>query len=183
MNLWQKNRPFFMFLIKFGVSYLLLSVLYWLYLSGYDTTKYETDSITELVAKQSAKASTLLGEEAYVMPHLKEASYRFYIKNESVARIAEGCNAVSVIILFAAFIIAFSTTFKKTTSFILAGILIIHILNILRIALLSMGFYYYPEYEELMHDILFPLFIYGVVFALWVLWVLKLSGNAEKGKA
>ena len=81
------------------------------------------------------------------------------------------------------FIIAFSTTFKRTSLYIIIGVLIIHVLNIVRIALLGLGFYYYPEYEELMHDILFPLFIYGVVFALWVLWVMKLSGNAKKDKA
>ena len=117
------------------------------------------------------------------MPHLKQAAYVFFVNNDSVARIVEGCNGVSVMILFIAFIIAFSTTFKKTSLYILIGLLIIHLLNIVRIALLGLGFYYYPEHEELLHDILFPLFIYGVVFALWVLWVMKFSGNAKKSKA
>jgi hypothetical protein len=34
-----------------------------------------------------------------------------------------------------------------------------------------MGIFHYPEYTDLMHDILFPLFIYGVVFLLWIIWV------------
>jgi exosortase family protein XrtF len=83
-------------------------------------------------------------------------------------------------ILFAAFIVAFSSTFKRTSLFIVGGLLVIHVLNIIRIALLSLGFYYYPEHKAILHDIVFPLFIYGVVFLLWIIWVTKLSGNAKK---
>lgn len=183
MSVWQKNRPFFLFLIKFGLSYLVLSVLYSLYLNQYDVENFEADGMTTLVAEQSSSLVEFIGKPSYIKPHLKEASYIFHVNGDSVSRIVEGCNAVSVIILFVAFIIAFSTTFKRTTLYIIAGILVIHILNVMRIALLGLGFYYYPEQEELMHDILFPLFIYGVVFMLWVLWVMKLSGNAKKNKS
>ncbi|MBF01579.1 exosortase family protein XrtF [Flavobacterium coralii] len=180
MSIWQKNRPFFLFLIKFGLSYLILSVLYWLYLNQYNAEANEADGMTTIVAEQSQDVALWLGQEAYITEHPEQPSYRFFINNKAVARVVEGCNAVSVMILFAAFVIAFSTTFKRTSLFILAGIVIIHILNVVRVALLSMGFYYYPEYKELMHDILFPLFIYGVVFALWVLWVMKISGYGKK---
>ena len=40
----------------------------------------------------------------------------------------------------------------------------IYVLNLFRIALLTLGLYFYPEHKALMHDILFPIFIYGVVF-------------------
>ncbi|OIQ21327.1 MAG: exosortase family protein XrtF [Flavobacterium sp. MedPE-SWcel] len=183
MNVWQKNRPFFLFLIKFGLSYFVLSVIYSLYLNQYNGDAFETDSMTKLVAEQARDIVNFMGDKSFIKPNDKEASYVFYVNNDSVARIVEGCNAVSVMILFVAFIIAFSTTFKRTSLYILAGILIIHVLNVIRIGLLGLGFYYYPEYEELMHDILFPLFIYGVVFSLWVLWVMKLSKNGKTSKA
>ena len=48
------------------------------------------------------------------------------------------------------------------------------------IALLSYALYYYPTYEELLHGTVFPLFIYGVVFLLWVFWVLKFSAYAKE---
>lgn len=182
MSLLQKNRPFFIFLLKFGLSYLLLSVLYWLYLSGYDTANFEPDGMTTLVAQQSRNVAQMMGADASILPHSSEASYRFLLNGKSMVRIVEGCNAVSVMILFAAFIIAFSTTFKRTALYIIAGILIIHVLNIIRIALLVLGFHHYPEYKDLLHDIIFPLFIYGVVFVLWVVWVTKFSGNAKKNK-
>ena len=36
--------------------------------------------------------------------------------------------------------------------------------------------------EEVLHGTLFPLFIYGVVFVLWILWVTKYSGYVKKYK-
>jgi exosortase family protein XrtF len=180
MGILQKNRPFFIFLLKFVLTYLVLSVIYWAYLSSYDAARFEPDGITRLVAQQSRYLVGLTEENAAIVPHATEASYRFLLNGKSMVRIVEGCNAVSVMILFTAFIIAFSGTLKKTSLYILAGIFIIHILNIARIAFLVLCVYYYPQYKGFMHDIFFPLFIYGVVFVLWVVWVTKFSGNAKR---
>jgi len=182
MSIIKKNRSFFIFLAKFGLSYLLLSGMYWLYLSQYDAAKMEPDGMTRLVAQQSCDFDKFLGEDVRIRQRKREASFRVFVNNKSVARVVEGCNAVSVMILFAAFIVAFSTTFKRTALYIIAGVLIIHILNVIRVGMLSLGFYYYYDYRRLLHDIIFPLFIYGVVFILWILWVIKFSGNAAKVK-
>jgi exosortase family protein XrtF len=183
MSLIKKNRPFFIFLLKFGVSYLLFSGLYTLYLKQFDEFNNEPDGVTTIVAHQSRDLAIFFGEDASVKPHEREASYRFYINGKSIARIVEGivegCNAVSVMILFVAFIVAFSSTLKRTVLFIIAGLLVLHLLNVIRVALLCMGYYHYPQYKQLLHDIVFPLFIYGVVFILWILWVQKFSGNAK----
>jgi len=64
---------------------------------------------------------------------------------------------------------------KQTILFIVIGSLIIHILNIVRIALLCIALYNYPDYEHILHGVVFPLIIYGVVFLLWVIWVNKFS--------
>ena len=82
-----------------------------------------------------------------------------------------------LIILFAAFVFAFSSSVKRTFLYIIFGSVLIYILNIIRIALLTYSLYYYPQYEEFLHGTIFPLFIYGIVFLLWVGWVLKLSGK------
>jgi exosortase/archaeosortase family protein len=98
--------------------------------------------------------------------------------NKYVSRIIEGCNALSVIILFIAFIIAFSGKLKNTIVFILLGSILIHVLNVGRIALLSIALYHFPQYQHLLHGVVFPLIIYGVVFLLWVIWVNKFSYHA-----
>jgi exosortase family protein XrtF len=83
-------------------------------------------------------------------------------------------------ILFAAFIFAFSNRLIKTFLFIITGLFLIYLLNITRIALLSYALYYYPTYEELLHGTIFPLFIYGIVFLLWIVWVTQFSGYDKK---
>lgn len=183
MDLLRKNRAFFIFLLKFGLTYLVLSGLYVLYLSQFDLDKYEPDGITRIVACQTRDLVTFFGEDAYTRPRYHENSFKFFIKDTAVARIVEGCNGVSVMILFASFIVAFSSTFKRTALYIVGGVILLHILNILRIALLCLSFYYYPQYNDVVHDILFPLFIYGVVFFLWIFWIIKFSGYGKKGRA
>lgn len=182
MGILQKNRTFFVFLLKFGLSYLILSGLYWLYLGQFNEARFEPDGMTTLVARQSKNLVAFLGEDIQMTPHPREASYYFAINGKKLARIIEGCNAISVMILFTAFIVAFSTTIKRTALYILAGIVLLHLLNIVRIALLTIGLHYYKEYSNVLHDIVFPLFIYGVVFVLWIAWVIKFSGNAKSVK-
>jgi exosortase family protein XrtF len=97
-----------------------------------------------------------------------------------VSRIVEGCNALSVIILFVAFVVAFSGKWIQTIGFILLGSILIHIMNVLRIAILSIALYYHPDQESLLHGVVFPLIIYGFVFVLWVIWVNKFSNYAQK---
>ncbi|KOS08412.1 exosortase XrtF [Flavobacterium akiainvivens] len=180
MNAFQKNKPFFIFLAKFGGTYLVLALIYSFYLSRFDAEHFEPDGVTTMVSKQSAWLANAFGEEARVEPHTKEASYKFFLNGRHMVRIVEGCNAVSVMILFAAFVVAFSSTFKRTVLYIFCGTLVIHLLNVLRIALLCMALFYYKDWGPFLHDILFPLFIYGVVMVLWILWVAKFRGNEKK---
>lgn len=175
-------KPFFLFLFKFLAFYIVFTVVYKLYLNQYDENQYEVDGITKNVAIYSARLLNMFGEEAYTYPNEMGNYMSFLVSNKYVSRVVEGCNAISVIILFAAFVFAFSNTFKRTFVFILAGSIIIYLLNILRIALLNYAFYYYPQYNDFLHDILFPLFIYGVVFVLWIVWITKFSGYEKNTK-
>lgn len=179
-NYFRRYKPFLLFLGKFLLSYLFLIFLYQLYLNQFDASKFEVDGITQLVANEAGYILRFFDYNVLLKPHNAESSVRVFIDNVAIVRIVEGCNAVSVMILFAAFIVAFSGKFLQTTLYIFLGILIIHLLNVLRIALLTMGLIHYKAYEHLMHDIVFPLFIYGVVFGLWVFWINKFSGYDKK---
>lgn len=151
-----------------------------MYLNQYNVANNEVDYFTEVVANQTHKIMHIFTENAKVAPHISDPSIMIIYNNKFVARVIEGCNAISVMILFAAFVFAFSTQWKKTVLYIIIGILIIHILNIIRIAALTFALYHYPQYEEILHGTIFPLFIYGVVFVLWILWVTKFSGYVKR---
>lgn len=179
-NTINQYKPFFTFLIKFLLFYVVFTFVYKMYLGQYDVEKNEVDCFTEVVAHQTKQFMLLFTDAAQSIKHSEEPSLKILFKEKYVARVIEGCNAVSVMILFAAFVFAFSTQWKKTLLFIVFGVVLIHVLNVIRIALLSFALYYYPKYEELLHGTIFPLFIYGVVFILWILWVTKFSGYVKR---
>lgn len=151
-----------------------------MYLKQYDASKNEADGFTEIVTNQTVKTIQFFGYDCQAMPHESEASFRVFVNQKSVARVVEGCNALSVIILFVSFVIAFKGKFRTTVLYIIGGVLLIHVLNIFRIALICIALLRYPEYQHLLHGVLFPLFIYGVVFLLWFIWVNKFSVYASK---
>jgi exosortase family protein XrtF len=173
-------KPFLLFLAKFAASYLVLTFIYQSYLNQFDVTKMEVDDFTKVVAHQSQKVLSIFDTNSYTESNFKEASVKLFYKGKWAARIIEGCNALSIIILFVSFIIAFTGKLKPTLVFIICGSLLIHIMNIIRIALLCVALHNFPNNESLFHDIIFPLVIYGVVFMLWILWVNKYSYYAEK---
>ncbi len=157
-----------------------MAIVYHLYLNSFDVSKMEVDSATQLVANQSEKIISLFDENTYVKPNLTEPCVNLFYRNKWVARIIEGCNALSIIILFISFVIAFSGKIKSTIGFCIVGIAIIHFFNIMRIAFLSMIMYHFPQYQDFLHSVVFPLFIYGIVFILWIVWVNKYSFYAKK---
>lgn len=177
-NLLQQYKPFLLFLGKFLLTYLVLTIIYQSYLNRFDVSKNEVDSFTQLVANQTKSVLTLFDATAYNEQHPTEPSIKIIYKGQYISRIIEGCNALSVIVLFVSFVIAFTGKWKQTLVFILLGSILIHILNIARIALLCMALYSFPQYENVLHGVIFPLIIYGVVFLLWVIWVNKFSLHA-----
>ncbi len=169
-------KPFLLFLGKFFLTYLLLTFIYQFYLikdSG------NVDKLTTIVAKNTVQVLNLFDNASLETTKIDEFIKLFY-KETYIVRIVEGCNSISVIILFISFVIAFSGKRKQTFFFIFRGSLIIYILNIFRIALLCHLLYHFPNQQVLFHSIIFPLIIYGTVFILWIIWVNKYSKYATK---
>lgn len=178
----KQNKPIIIFLIKFFISYAVMVGAYSVYLSNSQQkeTLYSCALITTTVANQTAFMINFLGFDAEVKQHQEELSLKVFINNTYVSRVIEGCNSVSVIILFLAFIIAFSGSVKATIIYGIIGTLLIYITNIFRIAVLSIGILLYPKQQEILHSLVFPAIIYGMVFLLWVIWVNKFSNYKKK---
>lgn len=178
----KSNRQVIIFLLKFFVTYIILASLYAFYLSKTQqiTPNFTCSGITKTVANHSVKTMNFLGYQANFEQHSTELSCKIFVEGTFVSRVIEGCNAVSVMILFWAFIIAFKGKLSITLVFGFIGTLIIYLANIIRIALLSIGLYHYPKQEKILHDIVFPAIIYGIVFLLWLIWVNKYANKVKK---
>lgn len=160
------------------MTYIVLAFLYQQYLSSFGERKL--DPVTRLVGEHTKQVLGLFDSGATVEEDRSEPYIKLFYKQKYIARIIEGCNAISVVILFVSFVVAFSGKIKPTLLFIFGGSLFIYVLNVLRIGLLCVLMYQFPNQKQFLHGVLFPLFIYGVVFVLWLIWVNKFSRYASK---
>jgi exosortase family protein XrtF len=182
-NYFVVYKPFLRFLGTFLLSYFLLVYTYQKYLDNYDNKTFEVDGMTQLVAQQTKDILLFFNYDARIIDDTNESGIQFIYKKRAIARIIEGCNGVAIIILFSSFILSFSGKFKVTILYILLGGLLLHVLNLLRIGILCVLLYYYPNEEPLLHRVLFPLFIYSSVFLLWIIWIRKFSIYATTSSA
>jgi exosortase family protein XrtF len=173
----KKYKKSLLFLIKFFVTYFLFFGLYSFYLNENQQKVggFKVDLITEIVAHQTISVLKIANYSAKAEQHQEELSMKVLLNDVYVSRVIEGCNSVSIIILFIAFIVAFSGGLKETILYSFVGSILIYIINILRIAFLSFMLYKYPNQQVFLHNIVFPAIIYGFTFLLWVIWVKRFS--------
>ncbi|MEL0645324.1 exosortase family protein XrtF [Olleya sp. Ti.3.14] len=170
-----KYRLVIKFILTFLLVYGFLSLAYNFYLDASKSSLYYPDYITNLVANQSKNLLENFGYSTQVIPHPNEPSMKLILEGKYLARVIEGCNGMSIIILFVSFIVAFSGKIKTTVLYLLSGCVLLYVVNLLRIVILSIGLYHYPWRKEELHTVIFPAIIYGMVFLLWMFWVNRFS--------
>jgi exosortase family protein XrtF len=159
--------------ITFGALYLVLSLLYYAYLQVEYTALNYPDPVTAMVSKQANSGMQLLGYDSKIYNSPDTPSVLLYIDDNIIYRVIEGCNAISVMLLFAAFVIAFAKAWKKTVLFLLFGIVTLYLVNLLRLIGLGVIYQELADYREISHNIIFPAVIYGYVILLWIFWIRK----------
>lgn len=170
-------KPFLIFVSIFFLTYIVLTLVYKFYLNRYGAI--DLDGISLFVGKNVEFLLRLFDYNIIIQKSSQNPWLEIILNNMFLARLIEGCNAVSIMILFVSFVAAFSGKLSKTLLFILFGIVTIYILNVLRIALLIVLLFYFPEKTSLLHEIVFPLIIYGYVFLLWIFWINRFSKYAK----
>lgn len=175
--LFDQYKPFLLFLGKFFLAYLVLTILYQSYL---ESLVQKVDLFTDNVSCLTRFVARTFGMDYDVTVDSANEQIKVLYNGNYQMRIIEGCNAISVIILFISFVLAFSSKFKSTLLYCCGGGALIYILNIFRIVFLAVLLYKYPKQEHLLHGVLFPFIIYGIVFLLWLVWIKKYSKYAAK---
>jgi len=180
----KKRKIIIKFLLKFFITYFLLLGVYSIFLrqTQQKGDVFSCDPMTKTVAYQTDELAKFLGYNTYTGQHESELSMKFFVGDVHASNIIEGCNSISILILFLTFIIAFSGSLKATIIFGIVGSLIIYVVNLFRILVLSMLMYKYPEYQYFLHNLLFPGIIYGTTFILWIIWVNKFSNLKSQKK-
>ena len=98
----------------------------------------------------------------------KVMAVRFH--DERVLSVADVCNGLELMVLYAGFIICLPAGISRKAAFITGGILLIFLVNVLRCAALVLVYLHYPKYVEFFHHYVFTFLVYGFIFWLWFLF-------------
>lgn len=161
-------KPVLGILLRFIIIYVILLFAYQFYLNhGKDSG---LDPFSGMIANQVSALQNTIGYSTRLYNDVKNEQVWFYVKNQYVTRMVEGCNAISVMILFVSFIFAF---YKGTKTFVFIGVslVLLYIMNLLRIVGLNVVMAEHKEYGKMFHDFVFPAVIYGSVVILWLVWI------------
>lgn len=161
-------KPVLGILLRFIIIYLVLLFGYQFYLDSF--RHLGLDPYSRVIADQVVSIQNALHYPSYLYDDVANEQMWYYVKDVYVTRMVEGCNAISVIILFISFIFAFYKGFK-TFVFAFLGFAALYIMNLLRIVGLNIVTRDFTQYNKIAHDYLFPAVIYGGVVVLWLVWI------------
>jgi archaeosortase B (VPXXXP-CTERM-specific) len=90
------------------------------------------------------------------------------------------CTAITIMIIYSAFIAVYKASLKAKGIGLLFGLLIIFTANITRLLLMAFIDRYKPEYSTLFHDYLWQVAFIIMVIFLWILWLDKVVKRETK---
>jgi len=133
--------------------------------------------IVEQIGTATAAILKLLGYTLISSEILAESYSTVGVDGTHGVFISDNCSGISLMALFAGFIIAYPGNVKYKLMLIPFGILTIHIINILRIVGLCLMAKHTPTLFELNHHYTFTVVVYTYIFILWVVWVNKFANK------
>lgn len=179
MNIFQEFKPAFAFLAKFLAIYILGNVLYGLFVESFGN---QPDEITTVVTRQTSAILSWFDEPVSFINSPEKPTVLLQRTGDTILSVYEGCNGVNVMIVFIAFILAFGGKKKMIAPFIIMGLIILHITNLIRILLLYYVALSYQHYFYFVHKYLFTAVLYLVVFVLWTIWIMYFNERTGNSK-
>jgi exosortase family protein XrtF len=161
-------KPVLSILLRFIIVYVVLLLLYQFYLNSF--AQLGLDPFSHCIAELVKDLQNCMEYPTSLYDDIKGEQVYFKVKNIYATRMVEGCNAISVMILFASFVFAFYKG-KKTVIFVISGLLLLYAMNVFRIVGLNIVMTDYRQYGKMVHDFIFPAVIYGTVVILWLIWI------------
>jgi exosortase family protein XrtF len=158
-------------------GYLLWYILYQYFL------KNETLLDEWLIHSMVLSVEWFLRMLGYPLYELAGGGFRWQLgiaQSVGLLEIGDACDGLVLFVLFGVFILAFPGPWRRKFWFIPAGVVAIHMANLLRVFSLVLLNYYRPSALAFNHDYTWTVLIYGFIFWLWYLWTEFLSHASIK---
>jgi exosortase family protein XrtF len=134
------------------------------------------ESIIDLLTKGSDALLNIFGFETKVFD---DGIWRTHVAIQGSKGVTVGapCDGLVLFALFTVFVISYPGPWKHRLWFIPVGLAVIQLLNTCRIAALAWIVHYNEAWLAFNHDYTFTVFVYGVVFGFWYIWVNRFSNQ------
>lgn len=129
--------------------------------------------LNERVAAHAAQLISLTGYEGATAPGAAQTLIR--IGGKDMVGVGNPCNGLELFVLYAGFILCFPGPGKHKAWYIPAGILVIHLVNVIRALALAFIQLKAPEHLDFNHHYTFTVVVYAFIFLLWVIWANRFS--------
>jgi exosortase H (IPTLxxWG-CTERM-specific) len=158
---WRSRHPVFLFLVIFGV---LMALFYTFAIFTPFYKKHFLLSYLPFNARVSGAILSLLGQDITV-------TGRTISSPDFSVEVYAGCDGIEPIALFVCAVLAFPAAFLRKIPGIIAGTLLLAVLNFVRVVSLFLIGVYFPKAFLFMHlDVWQAMFIlFAIVF--WILWL------------
>jgi exosortase family protein XrtF len=167
------NRLLFRFLLVAAGMYLVWFFGYeqWLAQDGQLDT-----ALCQNITRSSVAVLQALGFPATIDGH---TSTLVLMAGEQSVIVGVPCNGLVLYALFAGFVLAFPGPWAHKAWFIPAGIALIWVLNVVRVAALAINHHYAHQTVDFNHHYTFTFVVYACIFGLWMLWARRMATPAQ----
>lgn len=171
----NKLNTFQKFILKSIILYGLFYFIYELILKKY--TSFDQYFI-RIIINLCTDILTLLDFKTFASKEINDFQV-FGIDGSNGVWIGGPCNGITLMFLFAIFIIAYPGNFKNKLWYLPIGVILVYTINIIRIISLAVLAFYYPQYLNFNHTYTFTFIAYLFVFFLWMLWTNKFTNQIK----
>ena len=166
---------------RFAATAFLLYIVWFLF---YDFYLLKQRSFIDGLISLETYLSALMLSLVPVKDIFESTGSMIFCNGRRLLRVGDECNGLVLFALFAGFVICYPGRLKNKLWFIPLGIFLIFVLNLIRIALLSLNFKYFHSSFAFNHHVTFTYSVYLFIFLLWVIWINKfgnvISGNQKQ---
>lgn len=171
-----KSNVFVRFILSAGLLYLLFFLIHQFVVRRY--TFYDQKFIGSIIESTDVFLR-FLGYSTFKVLQDKDVQV-IGIDGSNGVWVGSNCNAISLFSLFSVFIIAYPGNQLHKLWYIPAGILAIHLINILRVAALAIIANYSPGSLDFNHTYTFTFLVYSFIFSLWIIWVNRFASRTSR---
>lgn len=173
-----RQNPYLRFILLAAALYLVLYLIYQYVVRRY--TYYDQQFISFII-RGAEVFLNLLGYETFKVLQDRDIQV-IGIDGSGGVWIGSNCNAIKLFALFAVFIIAYPGNQRHKWWYIPAGIVAIHLLNVVRVSALAIIARIDYNWLDFNHSYTFNFLVYSFIFGLWMLWVNRYAQRNEPAK-